>query len=82
MRLLTEDDVRAFLGAACRRAGTAVAFAQSLGFSAAYLSDVLRGRRAPGPGLLEAIGMERVTAYRRRGRGPACAALKEERKDG
>ena len=32
------------------------AYADSIGFSAAYLSDIFRGRRAVGPGLAEAFG--------------------------
>lgn len=34
-------------------------FASSLGCSPAYLSDVYRGRRDPGPKLLEDLGLER-----------------------
>lgn len=31
-----------------------------------YLSDVLRGRRDPGPLICEAFGLERVVTYRKR----------------
>lgn len=33
--------------------------------SAAYLCDVLRGRRAPGDSILAALGIERVVSYRK-----------------
>jgi hypothetical protein len=36
--------------------------------SASYLSDVLNGHRPPGDAILKALGLERVTAYRRRRR--------------
>lgn len=35
-------------------------FAKGLGMSAAYLSDVLRGNRDPGPRLLEFLRLERT----------------------
>jgi hypothetical protein len=36
------------------------AFADSLDLSAAYLSDVYRGKRAVGPSLCKALGFERT----------------------
>ncbi len=49
------------------------AYARDLNVSAAYLSDVYRGRRDPGPALLEKLGLERkvvttVTYVKRRWR--------------
>ncbi len=48
-------------------------YAKQLNVSAAYLSDVYRGRRDPGPTLLEYLGLERkvvttVTYVKRRWR--------------
>lgn len=38
--------------------------AAALGMSAQYLSDVLRGRRTPGPKILKALGLTAVTEYK------------------
>jgi hypothetical protein len=47
-------------------------FATSLGYSAAYLSDVFRGRRAVGPGLADAFGyvpiVTRHVQFKKKGR--------------
>jgi len=49
-----------------RQAGqTQQTVARDLGISAAYLSDVLSGRREPGQKLLTALGLVRVVQYRR-----------------
>lgn len=42
------------------------AWAKKHGVSAAYVSDVLAGRREPGKLILDALGLERVTSYRRK----------------
>jgi len=34
--------------------------ANDLGISRAYLSDIVRGNRQPGPGILAALGLKRV----------------------
>lgn len=48
------------------------AVAADLGISPPYLSDIMLGRRKPGPKVLKALGMERtverVVTYRRRKR--------------
>ena len=46
------------------RLGSQRALAKELGVSEPYLSDVIRGRREPGPKLLKARGLERVVDYR------------------
>mgnify|MGYP001563261796 CR=1 FL=1 len=43
--------------------GTARALAEKLGISPQYLSDVRRGRQAPGPKLLMALGLVRTVTY-------------------
>jgi len=45
-------------------AGLQVAFAQDNELSAAYVNDVLRGRREPGKKILDAVEVERITVYR------------------
>lgn len=51
------------------RAGGIRAWARDQGLSAAYVSDVLLKRRAPGPSVCEPLGLERVrtvtVTYRR-----------------
>ena len=37
--------------------------AANLGVSRTYLSDVIAGRRAPGPKILTALGLRRVVTY-------------------
>jgi hypothetical protein len=67
---MTVDEVRAALRKACEKAGSLRAWARSRGVSPAYVSDVLLGQRAPGPAILEALGLEvertEKTVYRRR----------------
>ena len=43
--------------------GSQRAFAKSIGVSPAYLSDVLKGRREPGPKILDALGITRRATY-------------------
>jgi len=47
-----------------RYAGSQAAFAQDNDLSAAYVNDVLRGRREPGKKILDTVGVERITVYR------------------
>lgn len=42
--------------------------ADEFAVSQAYLSDVLAGRREPGPAILKGMGLERETVYRSNGR--------------
>lgn len=66
--MMTADDVRAMLKRACRDAGTATEWADLHNVSKAYVSDVLNGRREPGPAICEAFGLEAVrgaTMYRK-----------------
>jgi DNA-binding transcriptional regulator YdaS (Cro superfamily) len=48
-----------------KRAGSQRLAAQQLGVSDAYLCDVKKGRRDPGPKLLTALGLRRVVEYER-----------------
>jgi L-lactate utilization protein LutB len=62
---MTEDDVIARLVAACDKAGGQSAWAKANEVSQQYVQDVIKRRRSPGPGILKALGLERVTTYRR-----------------
>lgn len=56
------------LRAACRKAGSMRAWARQHELSAAYVSDVLMGRREPGPAICDAFEIEPIkgeTTYRK-----------------
>lgn len=44
--------------------GTQRLAAQSLGISGAYLCDILNGKKEPGPSILEALGVVKITSYK------------------
>lgn len=46
--------------------GSQAEFSKHSGVSQMYICDVLKGRRSPGPLLLDAIGMEAIVIYRRK----------------
>lgn len=58
------DDVRDMLRELARPS-TDAALAKNLKLSPSYLSDVLLGRREPGPKLLAALGLRKVVSYER-----------------
>lgn len=49
---------------ACRTAGGQAHWAKRHGISPAYVSDVLSGRRAPGPKILAPLGLIETVSYR------------------
>lgn len=53
---IPETEILAALRRAIEKAGSLRAYARKIGVSAPYLSDVLRGRRSPGPRLLTPLG--------------------------
>lgn len=65
MEFLSYQDMIDELDRAIARAGNTARFAEQLGLTAAYLSQVKSGKRLPSVRLLDALGMEKVTAYRR-----------------
>lgn len=67
---LTAADVRERLRAACKAAGSQAAWAGRNKVTAAYVSDVLAGRRDPGESILRGLGLVRVTIYRDAAAGP------------
>jgi hypothetical protein len=57
------DDVLRILRGACASAGSQRAWAEKHGLSAAYVSDVLKGRRNPGPAICKPLRLLEVTIY-------------------
>jgi transcriptional regulator with XRE-family HTH domain len=64
---MTRDELVKLLQRRVQSAGTQAALAKELGITAAYLGDVLNGKREPGPTLLNALGFRRVITYVRAG---------------
>lgn len=63
--MATEEQVRWFLADACDAAGTQRQWARTHGFSDAYVSDVLAGRRDISSKLAAALGYEKVVSFKR-----------------
>jgi hypothetical protein len=63
-------DVYARLSRAVREAGGAQAWALQNGISASYVSDTLHARRAPGPLILEALGLVQIVTYAEKRKKP------------
>lgn len=57
---MTEDQVRALIERLILEAGSLRALARRWKITPAYLSDLRRGRRAPGPHVLRPLGLKRV----------------------
>ena len=64
---MTDAQVKRLLNAAVRKAGSQQLAAAQLGISDAYLSDVRRGLRRPGPKILAALGLSRRDFYTKDG---------------
>ncbi len=62
--MMTDAQLKALLRAKVREYGSQLAFAEAVGLSAQYVSDVLKGRRPAGPKLLKALGYEWVREIR------------------
>lgn len=60
---MSETDVRNALRDATYSAGGQRAWARAHGFSAAYVNDVLLGRRAPAENICAALGIKRIVTY-------------------
>ena len=61
--LLTEQQVRERLQAACDQAGSQRRFAESRGVRESLISDTLHAKRAPGATILTALGLVEVTRF-------------------
>ena len=62
---MNADEVRNLLRRVCQTAGSAAAWAKDHDLSPAYVSDTINKRRDPGPAILEALGIEAKTEYRK-----------------
>lgn len=63
MTLLTEEAVRERVRQIAGECGGVRALAKRLEISPSYVSDVLNGRRAPGPPFLAALNLRKVVGY-------------------
>lgn len=57
---LSVDDVRALMRRQIETTGGQSKWAQAVGVTQGYVSEVLRGGRAPGADILKALGVERT----------------------
>lgn len=60
---MTKDGLISMLNRKIEK-GSQRTVAASMGVSAQYLNDVLKGKREPGVGFLAALELERVVTYR------------------
>lgn len=61
---MTADEVRQSIRLVCENMGGQKVFAERVGVSQQYVSDVLNEKREPGPSILSALGLEKVVTYR------------------
>lgn len=61
---MTKDSLVKMLEKRVKSAGSAYKVAAALDITDSHLSDVLSGRRDPGPSMLKALKLERVVTYR------------------
>ena len=62
---MTEDDVREELRRTLKAWRSQKLYAAHIRVSEQYVSDVLAGRRLPGPAVLGALGLRKVVRYER-----------------
>ena len=74
MNAISKPALRIVLHVACAKAGSQSAFAAKAGFSSAYISDVLAGRREPSERLAEDLGYSRSTIFTKREANPLLDA--------
>ena len=79
MILIAIDKVRNILRASCRAAGSQAKWARRHGISQTYVTDVLNGRREPGPAMLEVLHLERVLMYVEKDKLPEVVEMVEDR---
>lgn len=63
---MTVEDVRELLRTACQKAGGQKHWAKEADLSAQFVGDVLKGKRAPGPRMLSALGLTATVVYDRK----------------
>jgi DNA-binding transcriptional regulator YdaS (Cro superfamily) len=59
----TNADVVKLLKQLSQEAGSQAALAGKIGISTVYLSDVIHGRRDPGPAITQYLGIVKVVSY-------------------
>jgi hypothetical protein len=60
---MNEQNFANYLAFLVQAKGSQAAAAEAWGISKPYLSDILHGRRLPGPKLLKALGVRREVVY-------------------
>lgn len=60
---LNRDQVIALIRELAKKEGTQEAAAAKIGIAPPYVSDLLRGKRNPGPEVLEFFGLEKKIVY-------------------
>lgn len=63
MAMLDINGLLGILEHLCEQEGSQYQWATRHKLSPQYVSDVLHGRRMPGPGMLKAMGLNKVTLY-------------------
>lgn len=66
---MTEDQVIERVRFEVKRSGSMRAYARTIGVTVSYVSDLLNGRRAPGPKILDPLGLEKVKVIEYRPKG-------------
>lgn len=61
--MMTESDVKKLIAKEIARAGTMTALAREWGVSVVTISDIMAGRRGPGPKVLRNLGMIRTVQF-------------------
>lgn len=59
----TRVEILALIERSCKEAGGQKAWAEAIGVSQAYVSDVLARKRNPGDKILDALGLRMVPYY-------------------
>jgi hypothetical protein len=67
IKIIDETSIRMLIRERCKAIGSQSAFADKVGVSAAYLSDMLLGKRGVSDGIASAIGYEKFIAFRKIG---------------
>lgn len=63
LNLLNEEDVRGILREAFKEAGNASIWAWENGYSKAYVSYVVNGRKRPSKRMLDDLGLKEISMY-------------------
>lgn len=67
-KLMSRDEIRKVLADVLYEYRVEADFARELGYQSGYVNKVKQGESAPSPKILERLGYEKVTMYRRVGK--------------